>query len=243
MKLTHSRGELNKNLYNCLSITDLVIPYTGSKHSQCFRYWFYGVLYLSHTRKSGFMKPELFFGGLLGLIPITIGIVEKRSSYQKKLNALSLFQKKIDFLNTWLKAQESASSPEIEVKKAETIIELNKIAEEYRELFEEDEKASVLPDRPFMRRTFLTYVPINIFGKFWQVLYYMSLGILGLMCLGLAIDENTGDFSFPAFLSSLQDGEILAGVVSTVLMLLVFHYLTRVSEKIFLLKRISNMKK
>jgi hypothetical protein len=190
------------------------------------------------------MKPELFLGGLLGLIPVAIGILEKKSSYQKKLNALNLFQKKTDFLTNWFKAQESVCNQDLDPLRTEITQELNKVGKEFKNLFEDNEETIVVPaKRNFFQKIFLAYIPQSIFAKVWQALYYMSWGFLGLMILGSAIDENSGDFSISAFKLMLDDPDIGAVFIFLVLLLLLFQYLSRVSEKIFFLNRINNLKK
>lgn len=145
----------------------------------------------------------ILIGALAGLFPIlltaSLSWLEKRSLMAKRDRALDLAQKRVEFLDVWVKVQETLCSAErFEEIKREASNELDQLMENLSErLAEEEEEEPVeVGERNLLERLFLAYLPYNVAGWVMHILFYMFLGMSLLLIWATGLDADTGRFSW-----------------------------------------------
>ena len=139
----------------------------------------------------------IIVGALAGLFPIlltaSVSWLEKRSLFPKQNRALDLAQKRVEFLDSWVKVQETLSSTERfeEIKQAVSA-ELDGLSGSLsEELAEEEEEEE--GEISFLQRLFLAYLPHNVTGWVLHILFYMILGVTLINVYEAGIDGPTTD--------------------------------------------------
>jgi hypothetical protein len=127
--------------------------------------------------------------GIVGLFPLLantlISIFQGRTSRAHRDDAITVAKQRIEFLDSWIKSQESVST-------AEHLAELKQIASEELDdirrgvltaLATTAAKPSRAADRHAVQRLFLMYRPHSIAGWVWHTLFYMT----GAMCIAVVL--------------------------------------------------------
>ncbi len=137
----------------------------------------------------------ILIGALAGLFPILLTAIlswlEKRSLMAKRDRALNLAHQRVEFLDAWLKVQETLCSAErFEEIKRKAADELDQLMESLSERLaeEEEEKPTEVGKRNLLERLFLAYLPHNVAGWVLHILFYMFLGVLLLTLWGTNAD-------------------------------------------------------
>ncbi len=148
----------------------------------------------------------IIVGALAGLFPIlltaSVSWLEKRSLLAKQDRALDLAQKRVEFLDSWVKVQETLSSTErFEEIKGAVSDELDGLSDSLSKEFAEEEEEEE-GERSFVQRLFLAYMPLNVSGWVLRILFYMFLGVtlIAIPAFEPGIDFDTGQFSFDTLL-------------------------------------------
>jgi hypothetical protein len=152
----------------------------------------------------------IIVGAVAGLLPVlltsALSWLEKRSLATKQNRALDLAKRHIEFLDSWVKVQETISSSErfeeIKLEASEELDQL-RISLSERMVEEEEEQDIESGERNLLQRLFLAYWPHNAAGWVWHTLFYMFLGMTVLWAFAIGIDPDTGQFSMDVFWSDL----------------------------------------
>jgi hypothetical protein len=142
----------------------------------------------------------IIVGALAGLFPVLLTSVlswlEKRSLATKQNRALDLAKGHIEFLDSWVKVQETlCSSERFEKIKRETSEELDQLRKSLSERLAEEEKDIEEDEKNSLQRLFLAYWPHNVAGGVLHTLFYMFLGMTVLTVLGIGYDPATNQYS------------------------------------------------
>jgi hypothetical protein len=142
----------------------------------------------------------IIVGALAGLFPVLLTSVlswlEKRSLATKQNRALDLAKGHIEFLDSWVKVQETlCSSDRFEKIKRETSEELDQLRKSLSERLAEEEKDIEEDEKNSLQRLFLAYWPHNVAGGVLHTLFYMFLGMTVLTVLGIGYDPATNQYS------------------------------------------------
>ena len=167
-------------------------------------------------------------GALLGLLPPLSKWLSDRSSLAKRRQAFQDCKSHTEFFDTWLRAQESVSTPErIEELKSEVSNMLDSLIKDYSNLLthKEIEKPEVPAVLSLLKRMFLAYWPHNFSGWVFHILFYMLMG-MGLMALvGFSISLDTNNPSLKHLYSNL--GQLWALLVIIIPMIITQRFARR----------------
>ena len=124
----------------------------------------------------------------------------------KRDGALDLAQKRVEFLDTWVKVQESLSSTaRFEEIKREASDELDQLMESLSETLaeEEEEEPTKVGERSLLERLLLIYLPHNLTGWALHILFYMFLGmtLLAIPALAPGFDPDIGQYTIDQLLA------------------------------------------
>jgi hypothetical protein len=135
----------------------------------------------------------VFLGAIAGLFPILLTAflswLEKRGVVARNDRILDQTRNHVEFLDTWVKVQESLCSAErLQEIKRETSVELDRLKQALAEaLIEEEEAVEEEGERNIVQQWSLAYLPHNATGWLLHILFYMFLGMLILGVLGLLL--------------------------------------------------------
>lgn len=146
----------------------------------------------------------IIVGAIAGLFPVfltsALSWLEKRSLATKQNRALDLAKRHIEFLDSWVKVQETISSSEhFEEIKLEASEDLDQLRKSLSERMVEEEEDIEDDEKNLLQRLFLAYWPHNAAGWVWHTLFYMFLGMNVLWVFGIGIDPDTGQYSRDVF--------------------------------------------
>ena len=124
-------------------------------------------------------------GALAGLFPVlltsTLSWVEKRSLAARQNRALDLAKGHVEFLDSWVKTQETLCSAErFKEIKQDTSTELDRLRKNLAESLAETEKDHEEDEKNLLQRLFLAYWPHNVAGWVFHTLFYMFLSMMVL---------------------------------------------------------------
>ena len=136
------------------------------------------------------MKYEIVIitiGALAGLFPTFLGTLiswfEKRSFTARQDRSLGLAQQRVEYLDNWVKVQETLCSPEqfdeIKQKVSNELVQINRTLSE--SLVEEEDEFVTFDERNVLQRLFLFYTPRSGTGWVLHIIFYMFLGMLTAM--------------------------------------------------------------
>ncbi len=151
----------------------------------------------------------IIVGALAGLFPVlltsALSWLEKRSLATKQNRALDLAKKHIEFLDSWVKVQETLCSAErFEEIKQETSDELDQLRKSLSERLAEEEKDDEENEKNLLQRLFLAYWPHNVAGWVLHTLFYMFLSMTVLFLITVfGVDPETDQYSLEETLSDL----------------------------------------
>ena len=136
----------------------------------------------------------VIIGALVGLFPTLLATLikwlDKRGLVTKQNRALGLAKQRVEFLDNWIKVQETLCSPEqFDEIKQEVSNELVQINRTLREnLVEEEDEFVTFEERNVLQRLFLLYTPRSVTGWVFHIIFYMFLGILtAILISGLGL--------------------------------------------------------
>ncbi len=144
----------------------------------------------------------IIIGALAGLLPALLATLskwlDKRSLTARQNRALSLAQQRVEYLDNWVKVQETLCSPEqFDEIKQEVSNELVQINRTLREnLVEEEDEFVTFEERNVLQRLFLLYTPRNVPGWVFHIIFYMFFGILlAMLAFGLGLGIRADSWS------------------------------------------------
>lgn len=143
----------------------------------------------------------IIVGALAGLFPAILTWVlswlEKRTLATKQNRALDLAKRHIEFLESWVKVQETLCSPErFEAIKQEASKELDELRKSLSERLAADYDDIEEDEKNLLQRIFLAYWPHNVAGWVFHTLFYMFLSMTVLFLFtSYGIDPETNQFS------------------------------------------------
>ena len=128
----------------------------------------------------------IIIGALAGLFPVLLTSVlswlEKRSLAAKQNRALDLAKGHTEFLDGWVKVQETLCSAErFEEIKRDTSAELDQLRKSLAESLAEKDEDVEEGEKNLLQRLFLAYWPHNVAGWVFHTLFYMFLSMLVLL--------------------------------------------------------------
>ena len=146
------------------------------------------------------LMMEIIVGALIGFVPSSIAALlawfEKRSYQVKRERLLQYSQKELDFLMSWLKAQEEfcSSEEQFDLLKKRT-------AEKVAVLMNGVDPSLITPAKsadqsinrlPFFRRALLLYKPLNLAGWVYRLVFYFLLIIflISIPLFEIGVYEN-----------------------------------------------------
>jgi len=151
------------------------------------------------------MKEQItivIIGALVGLFPTLLATLikwlDKRSLTTRQDRALSIAQQRVEYLNAWIKVQETLCSPEqFDEIKQEVSNELVQINRNLREnLVEEEDEFVTFEERNSLQRLFLLYTPRSVTGWVFHIIFYMSLGgLVAILISGFGLGMGTRGWS------------------------------------------------
>jgi len=141
----------------------------------------------------------VIIGALVGLFPTLLATLikwlDKRSLTARQNRALGLAQQRVEYLDNWVKVQETLCSPEqFDEIKQEVSNELVQINRTLREnLVEEEDEFVTFEERNVLQRVFLLYTPRSVPGWVFHIIFYVFLGILSVWLIsGLEMSWTRG---------------------------------------------------
>ena len=151
------------------------------------------------------MKEQItivIIGALVGLFPTLLATfikwLDKRGLTARQDRALSMAQQRVEYLNAWIKVQETLCSPEqFDEIKQEVSNELVQINRNLREnLVEEEDEFVTFEERNSLQRLFLLYTPRSVSGWVFHIIFYMSLGgLAAILISGFGLGVGTRGWS------------------------------------------------
>ena len=151
------------------------------------------------------MKEQItivIIGALVGLFPTLLATfikwLDKRGLTARQDRALSMAQQRVEYLNAWIKVQETLCSPEqFDEIKQEVSKELVQINRNLREnLVEEEDEFVTFEERNSLQRLFLLYTPRSVSGWVFHIIFYMSLGgLAAILISGFGLGVGTRGWS------------------------------------------------
>jgi hypothetical protein len=118
---------------------------------------------------------------IVGLLPLIanpiISAVQRRGRRARRDDAISVAKERVEFVESWIKAQELVSTAErlAEQKKAASQ-ELDEIrGGVLKSLEEATHTPTPIADRHFVERALLLYRPNSVGGWLWHTLFYMTV--------------------------------------------------------------------
>ncbi len=178
------------------------------------------------------MQPQIVpivGGAIAGLLPTILTAVvawlNNRGLQARRTQALALAQQRIAFLADWVKAQEDlSSSDQLEALKRSVSDELNTLRSELSDILDDRRRAALAEtpaERAFLQKVLLTYAPRSPAAWVFHTLFYMSLGVTGILVLLTAVGSD------PTTLASTIGCLDVPGLILT----LVFQQLARQADK------------
>ena len=151
------------------------------------------------------MKEQItivIIGALVGLFPTLLATfikwLDKRGLTARQDRALSIAQQRVEYLNAWIKVQETLCSPEqFDEIKQEVSKELVQINRNLRKnLVEEEDEFVTFEERNSLQRLFLLYTPRSVSGWVFHIIFYMSLGgLAAILISGFGLGVGTRGWS------------------------------------------------
>jgi len=173
----------------------------------------------------------IIVGALAGLFPVLLTSIlswfEKRSLATKQNRALDLAKGHTEFLDSWVKVQETLCSAErFEEIKQDTSAELDRLRKSLADSLVEKEKDDEEDEKSLLQRLFLAYWPHNVAGWVFHTLFYMFLSMLVLYMFQFGIDPDTDQLS-----SVKVYDDIYSIILFFILPLLFIHWLARRTDR------------
>ncbi len=135
---------------------------------------------------------------IAGLLPTILTAVvawlNNRTIRTRRTQALALAQQRIAFLADWVKAQEDlSSSDQLEALKRSVSDELNTLRSDLTDILDDHRRAALAEtptERAFLQKALLTYAPRSPAAWVFHTLFYMSLGVTGILIALTAIGND-----------------------------------------------------
>jgi len=123
------------------------------------------------------LLPLLTSGGVIAaLLPSALSWADRRGLVSKRKQALDLAQQRVEFLNTWIKAQEPLCSAENFAGLRQVVSEeLIQIKLQLDEVMADASATERIRKKPFIQRLLLIYFPHSVAGWVGHALFYVSL--------------------------------------------------------------------
>jgi hypothetical protein len=150
---------------------------------------------------------------------------ENKRQTSVRLHILDEAQKRISFLNTYFQTQNAfGETTDLGSLKSKLATEALAIKTEVEIAYQVGiERAG--RQLGTVQKLFLTFKPLSVLGWLWHMLFYLTLTTTTFSLLGMCIDEVNNEYTLDAFIKSINDSELMIGLLTFVAMLMLFRWL------------------